>query len=386
MTSTRMKFGIFMAPFHPLGENPTLAIDRDLELIRWLDDLGYDEAWVGEHHSAGWETIASPEVFIATAAQQTRHIKLGTGVVSLPYHHPLMVADRMVLLDHLTRGRVMFGVGPGALVSDAMMMGISPPTQRPRMEEAMGVIMRLFTEVEPFSYEAEWFTLRNARLQVRPYTQPHMPIAVAAVSSPAGMVTAGKFGAGVLTFSLPRGENARPLKEFWGIAEQTAAEHGNVMDRREWRIVIPTHLAESKQEAMDQIRAGAYRYHREYRNATLNLETDIEVSPETLPETMAEQGDWCVGTPEDLVAWIERVQEMSGGFGGVMVQVVDWASREHLMHSFELIARNVMPRFQQSLPGLVASQADTARQVLALDVERKASLAQAQADYEARNR
>ena len=386
MTSTRMKFGIFMAPFHPLGENPTLAIDRDLELIRWLDDLGYDEAWVGEHHSAGWETIASPEVFIATAAQQTRHIKLGTGVVSLPYHHPLMVADRMVLLDHLTRGRVMFGVGPGALVSDAMMMGISPPTQRPRMEEAMGVIMRLFTEVEPFSYEAEWFTLRNARLQVRPYTQPHMPIAVAAVSSPAGMVTAGKFGAGVLTFSLPRGENARPLKEFWGIAEQTAAEHGNVMDRSEWRIVIPTHLAESKQEAMDQIRVGAYRYHREYRNATLNLETDIEVSPETLPETMAEQGDWCVGTPEDLVAWIERVQEMSGGFGGVMVQVVDWASREHMMHSFELIARNVMPRFQQSLPGLVASQADTARQVLALDAERKASMAQAQADYEARNR
>ncbi len=386
MTSTRMKFGIFMAPFHPLGENPTLAIDRDLELIRWLDDLGYDEAWVGEHHSAGWETIASPEVFIATAAQQTRHIKLGTGVVSLPYHHPLMVADRMVLLDHLTRGRVMFGVGPGALVSDAMMMGISPPTQRPRMEEAMGVIMRLFTEVEPFSHEAEWFTLRNARLQVRPYTQPHMPIAVAAVSSPAGMVTAGKFGAGVLTFSLPRGENARPLKEFWGIAEQTAAEHGNVMDRSEWRIVIPTHLAESKQEAMDQIRAGAYRYHREYRNATLNLETDIEVSPETLPETMAEQGDWCVGTPEDLVAWIERVQEMSGGFGGVMVQVVDWASREHMMHSFELIARNVMPRFQQSLPGLVASQADTARQVLALDAERKASMAQAQADYEARNR
>ena len=386
MTSTRMKFGIFMAPFHPLGENPTLAIDRDLELIRWLDDLGYDEAWVGEHHSAGWETIASPEVFIATAAQQTRHIKLGTGVVSLPYHHPLMVADRMVLLDHLTRGRVMFGVGPGALVSDAMMMGISPPTQRPRMEEAMGVIMRLFTEVEPFSHEAEWFTLRNARLQVRPYTQPHMPIAVAAVSSPAGMVTAGKFGAGVLTFSLPRGENARPLKEFWGIAEQTAAEHGNVVDRSEWRIVIPTHLAESKQEAMDQIRAGAYRYHREYRNATLNLETDIEVSPETLPETMAEQGDWCVGTPEDLVAWIERVQEMSGGFGGVMVQVVDWASREHMMHSFELIARNVMPRFQQSLPGLVASQADTARQVLALDAERKASMAQAQADYEARNR
>ena len=126
----RMKFGIFMAPFHPLGEDPTLALDRDLELIQWLDHLGFDEAWVGEHHSAGWETIASPELFIATAAERTRHIKLGTGVVSLPYHHPLMVVNRMVLLDHLTKGRAMLGVGPGALGSDAYMLGIDALAQR----------------------------------------------------------------------------------------------------------------------------------------------------------------------------------------------------------------------------------------------------------------
>src|SRR5437764_6899873 len=191
----RLKFGIFLAPFHALGENPTLCIERDLELIQLLDHLGYDEAWVGEHHSAGWEIIAAPEVFIAAAAERTKHIKLGTGVVSLPYHHPLMVADRMVLLDHLTRGRVMFGVGPGALTSDALMLGIDPGQQRPRMDEAMGIIMRLLTETEPITYEAEWFTLRNARLHLRPYTQPHMPIADAAVQSPAGMVTAGKHGA-----------------------------------------------------------------------------------------------------------------------------------------------------------------------------------------------
>ena len=87
----RMKFGVFMAPFHRVGENPTLALDRDLELLQWLDTLGFDEAWVGEHHSAGWETICSPEVFIATAAERTRHIRLGTGVISLPYHHPYML-------------------------------------------------------------------------------------------------------------------------------------------------------------------------------------------------------------------------------------------------------------------------------------------------------
>ena len=115
----RMKFGVFLAPFHRLGETPTLALERDFKLIELLDELGYDEAWIGEHHSAGWETIASPEVFIAAAAERTRHIKLGTGVVSLPYHHPLMVANRMVLLDHITYGRSMLGVGPGALLTDA---------------------------------------------------------------------------------------------------------------------------------------------------------------------------------------------------------------------------------------------------------------------------
>ena len=119
----RMKFGVFLAPFHWLGENPTLGLERDLETLQWLDHLGYDEAWIGEHHSAGWETISSPELFIATAAERTKHIKLGTGVISLPYHHPLMVANRMIQLDHITRGRVMLGVGPGALISDCLHAG-----------------------------------------------------------------------------------------------------------------------------------------------------------------------------------------------------------------------------------------------------------------------
>ena len=118
-----LRFGIFLAPFHPVGQNPTLALERDLELIEHLDRLGFDEAWIGEHHSAGYEIIASPEVFIASVAARTRTIRLGTGVSSLPYHHPFILADRLSLLDHLTRGRLMIGVGPGALPSDAFMMG-----------------------------------------------------------------------------------------------------------------------------------------------------------------------------------------------------------------------------------------------------------------------
>ena len=124
MAHRGMKFGIFLAPFHRVGENPTLALDRDMELIQWLDHLGYDEAWIGEHHSAGWELIASPEIMIAAAAERTRHIMLGSGVTSLPYHHPLLVAQRFVQLDHMTRGRAMLGCGPGALVSDDIIIGL----------------------------------------------------------------------------------------------------------------------------------------------------------------------------------------------------------------------------------------------------------------------
>src|SRR6476646_413582 len=189
----RMKFGTFMAPFHALGENPTLSFHRDLELIEWLDTLGYDEAWIGEHHSAGWETIASPELFIAAVAQRTRHIRLGTGVVSLPYHHPLMVANRMVLLDHLTRGRIMLGVGPGALYTDAVMLGIDTTKQRPRLEEALEIIVRMLHDDRPVSYQSEWFSLVEGRLHLRPYQRPHFPIVVASAQSPSGMVLAGKY-------------------------------------------------------------------------------------------------------------------------------------------------------------------------------------------------
>ena len=128
MTS-RLRFGIFLAPFHKPGINPTLALQNDLDLVAWLDRLGYDEAWFGEHHSAGTEISASPEIMIAVAAERTRHIKLGTGVVSLSYHNPLWVAERIVLLDHLTRGRVMLGAGPGSLPTNSRSLG-SPSCRR----------------------------------------------------------------------------------------------------------------------------------------------------------------------------------------------------------------------------------------------------------------
>jgi limonene 1,2-monooxygenase len=354
----RMKFGVFMGPFHRVGENPTLAIDRDLELVQWLDYLGFDEAWIGEHHSAGWEIISSPEIFIAAAAERTRHIKLGTGVVSLPYHHPLMVANWMVQLDHMTHGRVMMGVGPGALPSDAYMMGIEHTVQRPRMDEALGVILRLFTETEPITYKSDWFELREALLQLRPYQRPYMPVAVASVQSPAGVVLAGKYGAAVLTITVPRDPSPNSesdLRRLWDIAEESAAEHGQEVRREDWRLVVPVHLAESRQEARAEARMGAGRYLREYSEGTNGRRPVFDGPLDKVIDFMADAGYWFVGTPDDCIEGIKQLEEKSGGYGGFLVQTVDWAPRDKMLHSYELLARYVMPQFQGSVLSTEAS-------------------------------
>ncbi|PKB63926.1 MAG: monooxygenase [SAR202 cluster bacterium Io17-Chloro-G2] len=353
----RMKFGVFLGPFHRVGENPTLAIDRDLELVEWLDDLGYDEAWIGEHHSAGWEIIASPEIFMGIAADRTKHIKLGSGVISLPYHHPLMVADRMVQLDHMTHGRVLFGVGPGALPGDAYMMGIPPEVQRERMDESLGVIIRLFTEEEPITYKCDWFELNEGILQLRPYLKPHMPIAVASVQTGAGVTLAGKHGAAVLTITVPRDPSAGPsdLKGLWDVAEESADKHGHTMNRDDWRLVLPVHLAETRKEALDDARIGSGRYLREYSEGTNGRAAIFDGPLEKVIDQMSDNGSWIIGTPDDCVEAIHKLAEQSGGFGGFLVQTVDWAPREKMLRSYELLARYVMPQFQGTLAGPAAS-------------------------------
>lgn len=384
----RMKFGIFLGPFHRVGENPTLAIDRDLELIQWLDQLGFDEAWIGEHHSAGWETISSPEIFMAVAADRTRHIKLGTGVISLPYHHPLMVANRMVQLDHMTHGRVMLGVGPGALPSDAYMMGIDPTTQRDKMDEALGIILRLFTEDEPITYKSDWFELNEASLQLRPFQQPYMPIAVASVQSPAGVALAGKYGASVLTITVPRdpSKGPSPLEFLWEVAEESAAEHGQTVSRNDWRLTLPVHLAEDRQQARDEARLGAGQFLREYSEGTNGRPPAYDGPLEKVIDHMADNGSWVVGTPDDLIEAIYRLDQQSGGFGGLLVQTIDWAPRDKMLHSYELLARYVMPHFQGSIKSIKRSNEWVTSRQEALVAGRTAAIDRAHATYAERQR
>ena len=343
-----LRFGIFMAPFHPAGQNPTLALERDLELIVRLDELGYDEAWIGEHHSAGLEIIASPEVIIAAAAQRTRHIRLGTGVSSLPYHHPLILADRMVLLDHITRGRVMFGVGPGALPSDAHMMGIDPATQRERMEESLGAIMALLTSNEPVSIQTDWFTLRDARLQLRPYTYPHFEIAVAATVSPSGPRTAGRYGAGVLSLGATSMGGFAVLGDHWKIWNDQAQKYGHHVDRSTWRLVGPMHIARTRKQAFEEVEYGIHEWVDYFRNIVALPMAPEEPDPRKWPQALVASGAAVIGTPDDAAAQLERLKKQSGGFGAFLIMANDWVERQASLASYELLAKEVFPRFQGS--------------------------------------
>jgi limonene 1,2-monooxygenase len=345
MLNNRLRFGAFIAPFHPVDENPTLAIEHDLELVQWLDALGYEEAWIGEHHSAGYEVIASPEVFIAAAAERTKHIRLGTGVSSLPYHHPFMLADRINQLDHMTRGRTMFGVGPGALVSDAMMMGIDPAKQRDMMDEALGVIVRLLRG-ETVSHQSDWFTLSEARLQMTPYSRPHVEIAVASQVSPTGARAAGRHGAGLLSLGATSTGGFNALSSNWAIAEDMAREHGTTVDRAAWRLVGPMHIAETKDQAVADVRFGLEKwlyYFREIANLPV-----APVEPGRDPvEALIETGLTVIGTPDEAADKIQALWNQSGGFGAFLFMAHNWAPWAATKRSYELFARYVAPRFQQ---------------------------------------
>ncbi|WP_431285526.1 LLM class flavin-dependent oxidoreductase [Humitalea sp. 24SJ18S-53] len=349
-----LRFGVFLAPFHRVGDNPTLALARDLDLIGWLDSLGYDEAWIGEHHSAGWETIAAPEIMIGAAAERTKHIRLGSGVTSLPYHHPFLVAQRFVQLDHMTRGRAMLGAGPGALVSDAYMMGIKPGDQRRRMDESLTAIMALLRGDEPVTMKTDWFELNQARLHLSPWSDPHFPIAVASSTTPTGALAAGKHGVGLIALGagLPGGPQA--LGQQWRMAEAEAAKHGKTIDRTNWRLVVNLHVAEDDATAMRQVRFGERLETNAYFSETLGRPPSRAENP--LADGLA-AGSTLVGSPETVAQGIERLLTFTdGGCGAVLFRSHEWADREETWRSYELFARWVMPRFQKSLTAPQASR------------------------------
>ena len=344
-----MKFSFFMMPLHDPRENPALAFQRDISLIHLADKLGFDEFYIGEHHSGGWETMPAPEMALAMAAANAHRIRLGTSVFSAPFHHPFHLAERMCFLDHLTHGRAILGMGPCSLVSDKMLFNMDDRALYPMLQEAVEVVVRLLESPEPISHQGRYWQFENMRLQLRSFQQPRLPLALPSAGTPENLDLIGRHGMIWLSPAGKAGRSPLSLKERWAIVEKGATAAGRTADRDNWRIVTNMYLAETREQAWADVSAGMMRETAYF--CSIGFEPLYRQSPDQkfeqfTPDQVADRRDWVIGTPDDAIAWIEAKQAETGGFGGVMLTANEWASFEKISRSVEMFARYVMPRFQ----------------------------------------
>lgn len=365
---TNLQHGLFIAPYHDVIESPTIGLRRDLEIVEHVEKLGFAEAWFGEHHSTGWETICSPELMIAAAAERTSRIRLGTGVVSMPYHNPLMVANRILQLDHMTMGRVIFGMGPGLLPTDAEMIGVDIKSLRSKLEEVAQIIVPLLSG-EEVTHETSWYKLNKARTHLRPYTLPHPEIAVASAITPSGGMLAGKHGFGMLCVAATEAAGFDVLDENWKIAQQMAEEHGQRMDPARLRLVVPMHIAATREQARKDVAQGLSRW-VEYFDRVAPAGMRGMSGAGDPADLLVNAGRAVIGTPEDAITMIERLQAKQGAFGVILFQAHNWAEWEETKKSYELYARFVMPHFAGTNRNRQASYAALESNIDRLEGER----------------
>lgn len=342
-------FGIFVSPLHDPRTDPHINLRRDLDLVELADSLNFDECWFGEHHSLGWPLVGAPETMIAAAARRTRQIKLANGVVTVPFHHPFHIATRALMLDHLTEGRYMLGLGPGATPNDAYMLGVPMESLKPRTRQAIPTIIELLHGNERVTESTDWYELVDARMQLPPFSRGGVPLAVSSVASPFGPQLAAEYGMSLLSFgAAPPGWPAADLAQQWRIAEETAAEHGRAVNRDDWRIAIPIHVAETRERAYQEAEEGFGRWMHNYWGDAVGAPVSPSVSPRADMETAIREKRAIIGSVEDAVEAIEELQAVTGGFGTFLAYAMNWAPWDAARRSYELIASQVVPAFTGS--------------------------------------
>jgi len=355
-----MRLGYFAMPLHPPGSDQALTLERDLEQIVFLDALGFEEAWIGEHFTARWENIPCPDLFIAKALGMTRTIKLGTGVSCLPNHNPLMLAQRIAMLDQLARGRFYWGVGSGGFPGDFELFGFDPQTgeHREMTRASLETILTLWNDPKPGLYESKYWRFRvpepqddiGLALHLRPYQRPHPPIGVAGVSPKSDtLVLAGERG------FLPMSINfvpARILRTHWEGVEEGARRSGRTPDRATWRVSRDVYVAETRAQARREALAGPLA--RDWNGYFLpllkkvNLLSLAKVDPDMPDSDVTVEylmdAVWIVGDPDEVAGKLGRLQQDVGGFGTLLVIAHEWEPRDAWARSMTLLKEQVLPR------------------------------------------
>jgi len=360
-----MQLGYFGMPSHPPERGLKAGHDWDLQVLRWLDELGYKEAWIGEHHTAPWEPHPAPDLLIAQALMQTKNIRLGPGGFLLPYHHPAELANRIAMLDHLSGGRLNFGVAASGLPSDWEMFGVDGMSgvNRDMTRESLDMILRLWTEDGPFEQKGKFWTANKPdtmygflKPHLKPLQAPHPPIGVAGLSKNSDTLKlAGERG------FIPMSLNLNPgyVASHWDAVEAGAAKSGRTADRNEWRMVREVFVADTDEEAW-RLSIGSMmgRMMGEYFLPLLDnfgfkefLKHSPDVADSDVTVEYCAQHNWLIGSPTTVARKLERVYNEVGGFGHLLVFGFDYSEQpEAWQHSLRLLAQDVLPRVAHLTP------------------------------------
>jgi alkanesulfonate monooxygenase SsuD/methylene tetrahydromethanopterin reductase-like flavin-dependent oxidoreductase (luciferase family) len=360
-----MELGYFAMPSHPPERGLKAGIDWDLQTMRWLDELGYTEAWIGEHHTAPWEPHPSPDLLVAQALMQTKRLRIGPGGFLLPYHHPAELANRVAVLDHMSEGRLMFGVAASGLPSDWAMFNVDGMSgvNREMTREALDIILRLWSDEPSFHFSGKYWNVDKPepmfgvlRPHIKPLQQPHPPIGVAGLSKNSDTLKmAGEHGFLPLSLNL----NPTYVGTHWAAVEEGAKRTGRTPHRRDWRMVREVFVAETDAEAMRLSVDGPMgRMMREYFLPLLGqfgfldyLKHDPSVADSDVTPAYCAQHNWLVGSPATVAEKLERVYREVDGFGTLLVFGFDYTENSQAWHnSLRLLAEEVLPRVKHLTP------------------------------------
>ncbi len=359
-----MNFGLFMIPIHHPDKGLPRTLKEDMRTIVTADKLGYEEAWIGEHFTIRWENLPAPDLFIAKAFALTENIKLGTGVVLLQLHDPKMLAHRVSLLDHLGEGRFLFGVGTGGAPTEFEFFGVDGEKRHDRAAEVLDAVLKIWESDGTLDYQGEFYRIKSPtpmpeadlRLWHKPYTLPHPPIAVAGVSvNSSTLEWAGQNG------WIPMTANVLPavnMPTHWEAYRRGAAKADLVPDRRDWRICLDVHVAETTEEARNHaLNHGMARSYSQYFLPLLRkLKFLSLIKPEeSMPDEAVTidyllDNHWVVGDPEYCFERIRQVYDRVGGFGTLLLVAQDWDPPEIGWKSLELFSKEVAPKLRGLVP------------------------------------
>jgi alkanesulfonate monooxygenase SsuD/methylene tetrahydromethanopterin reductase-like flavin-dependent oxidoreductase (luciferase family) len=357
-----MDLGLFMMPLHPPHRPFVDTLREDAEKIILADQLGFAEAWVGEHFTARTEPITSPLIFLASVLPRTRSIRFATGVINLPNHHPAIVAGEVAMFDHMSQGRLIFGIGAGALASDFELFGTLDGKEREaRTFESLDIIQKIWTQDPPFDIEGRFWTVRlqdnivpqlGVGVMTKPFQQPHPPIAMSIMSPFSGTMTqAARRG------WIPISANFIPeysVASHWKRYCEGCEAGKRPATGHDWRVARNIVVARTDEEARQAVfdPNGSLHYYFSYLwqaltigNYTIAMRLDPKMPDADMTTELALENIVIYGSPRTVTDKLIAFREKVGPFGSLVLAWPDWEGPNYAVQSetMRLLATEVMP-------------------------------------------